>query len=138
MGLTVEEAVAQLKHRQSPKRRSAAKALRKAGEASAGPALFAALQAEVPDPRTWETQYQMVMAVGECNYKPALPWLMEFAQSLDDPLMLAVGVGDAVTRLSDDRDAAVEWALHVGNWSLLDGVLRALAMTRSVPCRAWP
>lgn len=38
---------------------------------------------------------QMVMALAECRYMPALEWLQDFASDLDDPSMLGVGVGDA-------------------------------------------
>jgi hypothetical protein len=103
---------------------------------SACPALMTALESEVRDPRTWETQYQMVMALGESGCAPALDWLVDVASSLDDPLMLAVGVGDAVVRLSilvGTTEDALRWALGLGKWSVLDGALRALAMTRTVP-----
>ena len=95
-----------------------------------------ALANEVMDDRTWETQYQMVMALAECGYTPALEWLRDFARSLDDPLMLVVGVGDAVVRLSilvGATDAAIRWALATGSASIADGAFRALAVTRTVP-----
>ena len=95
-----------------------------------------ALANEVADDRTWETQYQMVMALAECRYTPALEWLRDFGRTLDDPLMLAVGVGDAVVRLSvvaEATDAAVRWALATGSVSIADGAFRALAVTRTVP-----
>ncbi len=94
-----------------------------------------ALRAEVRHPRTWETQYQMVMALAECRFGPALDWLIAFAGPLDGPSMLAVGVADAVVRLStitDRTDEAVEWALRSGRSSIAEGALRALAMTRVV------
>jgi HEAT repeat protein len=67
--------VEQLASPQSAKRRSAAKKLRKLKAAEAGPALLAALERELQDARTWETQYQMVMALGECGHRAALPFL---------------------------------------------------------------
>lgn len=95
-----------------------------------------ALAREVKDERTWETQYQMVMALAECHYMPALEWLRQFAGTLDDPLMLAVGVGDAVVRLgtlAGESDASVRWAIATRNTSIADGAFRALAMTGAVP-----
>jgi hypothetical protein len=59
----LEILMSQLQSPHSPKRRSAAKKLRKLGDPVAGPALLEALKHELPDPRTWETQYQMIMAL---------------------------------------------------------------------------
>ena len=95
-----------------------------------------ALVHEVRDERTWETQYQMVMALAECRYMPALGWLGDFAATLADPSMLGVGVGDAVLRLgilAGDTDATVRWAMATCNTSLADGAFRALAVTGTVP-----
>jgi len=95
-----------------------------------------ALVKEVKDERTWETQYQMVMALAECRYMPALRWLRDFAATLDDPSMLGVGIGDAVVRLgtlAGEIDATVGWAIATCNTSVADGAFRALAMTGAVP-----
>lgn len=136
MALSAAEAVRQLKDRSSPKRRAAAKALRRLKDPSAGPDLLEALKTETRDPRTWETQYQMVMALAECSFVPARGWLMEFATGLDDPSMLTTGVGDAVVRLSfvsGMTDDGLAWALRSKKGSIVDGALRALAMTGAVP-----
>lgn len=92
--------VEQLAARQSPKRRAAARKLRTLKVAAAGPALLTALEREVADPRTWETQYQMVMALGECGYREALPLLEAFAQRPFEATMVYVAPGDAIVRLS--------------------------------------
>ncbi|MEV6973227.1 hypothetical protein [Kitasatospora sp. NPDC093806] len=72
MASTLDKAVEQLGHRLSPKRRSAATRLRRLADPAAGPPLLEALEREVRDSRTWETQYQMVMALGMCGHRPAL------------------------------------------------------------------
>jgi HEAT repeat protein len=59
--------IAQLQDKNSAKRRSAARLIRKRGDESAGPALLEALKIELEDSRTWETQYQMIMAIGHCR-----------------------------------------------------------------------
>ena len=76
----MNEIVIQLGDKKSIKRRSAAKKLRKLKDFDAGPSILAALESELKDIRTWETQYQMIMAIGECGYKPALPFLSELAK----------------------------------------------------------
>jgi HEAT repeat protein len=76
----LNEIVAQLGDKKSAKRRSAAKKLRKLNYVDVGSSILSALEAELKDVRTWETQYQMIMAIGECGYKPALPFLNELAK----------------------------------------------------------
>ena len=105
---TLSEDLELLKNARSPKRRSAAKRLRKLGDIAAGPELLQALRKEVDDPRTWETQYQLVMALGECRYREALQFLVEMAAKPLEATMIYVGLGDAIVRLKSQslNDAA--------------------------------
>lgn len=122
-----------LTHSLSAKRRSGAKRLRKLRCVEAGPALLAALRNEVRDPRTWETQYQMIMALAESNYKPALPFLEELSEQAFEATMVYTALGDAIVRLgrSSVEDAGpVLRLLDSGNERLTDGALRAVAMLR--------
>ena len=133
---TLAEDIDLLSHSRSPKRRAGAKRLRKRGDATAGPALLSALKREVEDPRTWETQYQLVMAIGECGYSEALPFLRELASRDLKATMIYVGLGDALVRLevrSNQDASAVLRILESGNDMLIDGALRAMAMLRMVP-----
>jgi hypothetical protein len=132
----LNEILAQLGDKKSPKRRSAAKKLRKLKDADAGPFLLTALETELKDARTWETQYQMIMAIGECGYKPALPFLIELAKQNFEATMVYVAIGDSIVRLSIDneRDATPIFMLvDTGNEMLIDGALRAMAMLKMVP-----
>ncbi|MFH9355612.1 HEAT repeat domain-containing protein [Kitasatospora sp. NPDC017646] len=132
MALTLDEAVVQLGHRLSPKRRSAASRLRRLADPAAGPSLLEALQREVRDARTWETQYQMVMALGTCGHRPALGVLRYLARAPFEATMVYVALGDAIIRLSAPEDTAdsVRWCLDTGTPMLADGALRAVAMQR--------
>ncbi len=127
----------QLSSPQSAKRRTAAWKLRKLGDPVAGPALLAALEREVLDARTWETQYQMVMAVGECGYRNALPFLKDLANRSIEATMVYVALGDTIVRLSrtGPSDALpILKILRAGRQPmLLDGAFRAMAMLRMVP-----
>ncbi|MGH7428442.1 MAG: HEAT repeat domain-containing protein [Acidimicrobiales bacterium] len=136
MPLSVEEAIDQLRHSSSGKRRAAAKRLRSLADPSAGPALLEALQVEATDPRTWEPQYQMAMALGTCGHAPAAPLLDKIAGEQAGYTMLGVGVGDALVRIewaTDSTLATVERLATPGNPGVTDGVFRALAMLRLVP-----
>ncbi|MFI9304752.1 HEAT repeat domain-containing protein [Kitasatospora aureofaciens] len=135
MALTLDEAVEQLGHRLSPKRRSAATRLRRLADPVAGPPLLDALEREVRDPRTWETQYQMVMALGMCGHRPALGLLRDLAQRPFEATMVYTALGDAIMRLSAPEATAdsLRWCLDSGTPMLADGALRAVAMQRLRP-----
>jgi HEAT repeat protein len=130
----IQELTSLLESPSSPKRRSAARKLRKLGDPLAGPALLHALKRELLDKRTWETQYQMVMALGHCGYKEAIPLLHILAYEQIEHAMVLVAVGDAYIRLvrasEDDSKPLFDiFAIRNDN-ALLDGALRAVAMLR--------
>ena len=137
MDATVRDAIDQLAALQSTRRRGAAKRLRKMRAFDAGSALLGALEKEIQDPRTWETQYQMIMALGECGYEAALPTLERLAVNTFDATMVHVALGDAIVRLSRRNDRDVSSLLRIlrqsKNSMLIDGALRAVAMLRIVP-----
>ena len=127
------QAVEALRGPTDPTRRAAAKRLRRLKDPAAGPALLDALRQEVQDPRTWETQYQMIMALGESGYEPALPALRALAQRDFEATMLYVALGDAIVRLggrSGDGAAPVLELMATSNSMLIDGAFRAVAMLR--------
>ncbi|MGY5007207.1 HEAT repeat domain-containing protein [Streptomyces sp. 900105755] len=135
MALPLEKALIQLSDRASAKRRSAAKRLGKLADETAGPALLHALQREIRDRRTWETQYEMIMAIGACGYRPAIGFLAELAQEPTDATALHLALGDSIVRLRSPQDgfaAPLEWCLGRGDPSLVDGALRAIAALRAV------
>jgi len=133
---SISEVIALLADRRSAKRRSAAKRLRKLKDSTAGPALLDALWHEVQDPRTWETQYQIIMALGESGYRPALPYLSALTRQPFEATMVYVALGDAIVRLgrTEENDASpVLSALASANDMLIDGAFRAVAMLRLCP-----
>ena len=132
----MHELIELLRDKRSPKRRSAAKKLRKLGNVEAGPALLSALEVELKDKRTWETQYQMIMAIGECNYAPALPFLNKIKTQTFEATMVYVAIGDAIVRLTSENKSDASSVLdliELDNSMLSDGALRALAMLQIVP-----
>jgi hypothetical protein len=139
MTAAVTEAIDVLKHPLSAKRRSGAKALRKLQEPAAGPALLQALRDEVTDTRTWETQYQMIMALGACRYVPAVPFLQELAGRGFEATMVYVAIGDALVRLAATEDSMWKTLMDLvrtGNEGLAYGACQAMAVLRLVPPRA--
>jgi hypothetical protein len=133
MPLDLAEAIEQLGDKRSARRCSAAKRLRTLADPAAGDALLDALRREVQDPRTWETQYQIIMALGACDHRPALLFLRDLALRRFEATMVYVAIGDAIVRLGREHpnDATpVDWCLATANAMLADGALRAVAMLR--------
>ncbi len=131
----LEDNIALLSDSSSGKRRAAAKRLRKAGDPAAGAALFAALQKEVQDTRTWETQYQMIMGIAECGYVEALPFLKERIRK-NPATILDAAIGNAVVRLTHQgkEDAApVLEIMAGGDEMMINGAFQAMGMLRLVP-----
>ena len=129
--------IEQLQHKSSPKRRAAAKKIRKLTANEAGPALLAALKNELKDSRTWETQYQMIMALGEAKHTESLDFLIQLANHNFEATMVYVAIGDAITRLDLAQHNNIECSMNIfkntSNSMLADGVLRSIAMLQLIP-----
>lgn len=127
------DAVALLTNKRSPKRRTGARRLRKLADPAACPDLLTSLRSEVRDPRTWETQYQMVMALGTCGCVGTLDYLWDLACRSFEATMVYVALGDAIVRLGrahENDPAPLKALLATGNDMLIDGGFRAVAMLR--------
>jgi len=130
--------IEQLQHKSSPKRRAAAKKLRKLKANEAGPALLTALKKEVQDKRTWETQYQMIMALGESGYIDSLDFLIQLSKQEFDAPMVYLATGDAITRLVYFEKKSIHTMIEIiedekNNPLFVDGILRAIAMLKLIP-----
>lgn len=133
----IQQLIEQLSNKASAKRRSAAKKLRKLKAKEAGPALLTALKSELKDKRTWETQYQMIMALGESGHTESLDFLLQLAEQEFEATMVYVAIGDAITRLGLSRHGNINHSIKIflstNNTMLTDGILRAIAMLRLTP-----
>jgi len=133
MALMVEEAVDLLRHRTSTKRRQGAKRLRALADPACAGAVRLALEREVQDPRTWETQYQMIMALGVTGTRDDVPLLRRLVGEKRDTSMVNTALGDAIVRLDRDHEEDVTpvlWCWDQSVDGLADGALRAVAMLR--------
>jgi hypothetical protein len=123
--------IEQLAHPRSSRRRSAAKKLRQSCDTRAGRPLLSALAKELQDPRTWETQYQIIMALAECGYKKSLSYLRKLASLASLEPMIYIALGDAIVRLarrSDNDPSPIMKLLDTENEWLIEGGFRATAM----------
>ena len=105
----------QLSSPQARQRAAAAKRLRRLANSAAGPGLLAALHREIPDQeppaRTWEVQYQLVMALAECATEEALPFVQDLALRAFEATMVYVALGDAVVE-ADRRCGTTVVVVH--------------------------
>lgn len=128
----MEDALQLLAMPSAPKRRQAAKRLRKNPDPAAGPLLLRALEEELPFQQRWETQYHLIMALGQCHTRAAVPLLQGLAEK-PLPHMVLLAVGDALFRLlSDTRDPGevLLSLLDSGKAAVAEGALRGAALLR--------
>ena len=102
-------------------------------DARAAPAVRTALAQEVRDPRTWETQYQMIMALGATGDEADVQVLKALALDEREATMVNMALGDALVRLGGWQSGTrttLDWCLDQSVDLLDDGALRAVAMLR--------
>ena len=135
MDSATEALVAQLTDSKSAKRRSAARQLRRIGDPDAGAAVLSALERELKDVRTWETQYQMIMALGHCLHFEAIGFLERLSHE-GRVESVQSAIGNALFRLSRAAEgdlSKVEQLIERGDPELISGALEAVAMERIIP-----
>jgi hypothetical protein len=123
----------------SKNRESAAKRLRKIANPKAGRSLLAAFRKEVMDSRTSSAQYAMALALGFCKYRPALPFLWEFARTDLEHTTIYYGLGDAIVRIqrrSANDAAPIFEIIGTKRYELVYGAFQAMAMLQMVPSTA--
>lgn len=128
--------IEQLSDKASAKRRSAAKKLRKLKTKEVGPALLKALTNELKDKRTWETQYQMIMALGESGYIESHKFLLQLAEQEFEATMVLTAMGDAITtleRLYDPDFPSLPSWIDTDKKPLIGGAIRSLAINKLIP-----
>lgn len=137
MPLNTDEALRLLGHRHSPQRRRGAKRLRALADRDTASHIRTALQLERKDERTWETQYQLIMALGATGDRSDINLLRDIVATPLDATIIYCAVGDAIVRLgrkSNDDSGPLLWCLAQPERELLDeGALRATAQLRLVP-----
>ncbi len=137
--LTAEELAqiaTDLQSSKSEKRKSAAKKISKNRLAGLGEPLFAAYLKERQDKRTWETQCEMIKALGLIDYKKALECLFERVKQNVPHDTITTYAALAYVRLKrkslDDGEPVLE-LLKFGRLSVISGALMVLAMDKMMP-----
>jgi HEAT repeat protein len=122
-----------LQAEKSVTRRAAARRIRRLKDPSLGPAVIDALRRELANPDAWETQYHLIMALGEAGYEHALSYLRDIVRRQYEATMIYAALGDAIVRLgrrSENDPTPVREMMATSNGMLIDGAFRAVAMLR--------
>lgn len=134
--MTIVEIKANLFSVKSGDRRKAAKEICKQKLEILGENLFLAYVKEKKDSRTWETQVEMILALGIVNYKAVLPNIEYIVKSNNPHSMVTFAAAQTYVRLNrnsiNDAKPIID-LLKFGGLSLVDGALNPLAYDRMSP-----
>ncbi len=134
--MTTEELKTRLTSTRSPERRSAAKAIGRSLVCDLGPDLAAAYQREALDKRTWETQVEMILALGRIGYTLALPSMEAIVRNNEPYSMITNAAAQSYVRLkrasNNDARPVIE-LLKFGRLSVVTGAPMPLAQDRMIP-----
>ena len=133
---TVEEVIGKLNSTKSAERRRAAKEIGKHNLRSLGPELFESFLKEQADSRTWETQVEMMIALGVVELKSALPEIERIVQANSPNGMIAYAAAQTLVRIKrsslQDANPVIE-LLKQSRLALASGALCPLAYDRMMP-----
>jgi len=133
-----EELHERLRSKKSVERRSAAKLIGKEKITSLSAALFEAYTKEKNDKRTWETQVEMIKAIGQLTYKPAIRDMeaIVMQNAPQDMITLAAAKTYVQLKRSSLHDAKpVRSLLALNGLSVSTGALMAMSSDRMIPDR---
>ncbi|NDV66665.1 hypothetical protein [Bacteroides sp. 224] len=132
----ISQIATDLQNSQSTKRKSAAKKVGKNQLTALGDSLYEAYIKERGDKRTWETQTEMILALGRIGYTKALPDLELIIDRNEPHDMITIAAARSYVRLkrSDLTDAKpVIDLLKNGKLSVLNGATDILAFDEMKP-----
>ena len=134
--MTVDEVKEKLLSKKSSDRLSATKRILKENILELADQLFAAYTKEKRDKRTWETQSEMVKALGVLNYKPAISDIEVIVRQNIPHDMITMNATTAFVQIKRkniyDAQPVLE-LLNFGSISVISGALYALAIDKMLP-----
>jgi hypothetical protein len=134
--MTIEEVKSKLQSTKSPERRRAAKEIRKARLFELANALYQKYLEEKKDKRTWETQVEMIKAIGILDYKHGLNQVEAIVYANKPHDMITITAATTFVQLKrksiNDGQPVLE-LLNFGSVSVIHGALLALAIDKMMP-----
>lgn len=119
-----------------PSIRKAVKEIAKQRLESFGAVLQVKLIEMLPNDKSWETQVEIIRALGVTNYKPALRTLAEICQKNKETDMVTYVAGTAYVRLKKDHEhdaGPVFDLINLHGYAVLCGAGDALGYDKMVP-----
>lgn len=136
--MKIEEIIEKLNSTKTKERRRAAKAIGKKGLSEFGNDIYQAYLKEKKDKRTWETQTEMIKAMGLIGFKKALPDIESITKENKPHDMITIASATSYIQLKKKsiNDAApILELLEFGSISVITGALRALAIEELMPSK---
>jgi len=134
--MTNEELKAKLESKKSADRKRAAKEIGKLKLSYFGDDLYTAYLKETKDKRTWETQVEMILALGLIDYKNALKEIDAIIRVNNPHDMITYAAAQSYVRLTrksiNDASPVIE-LLQFGGLSTVSGCLNPLGYDRMLP-----
>jgi hypothetical protein len=134
--MTTEEIRTKLHSTKSADRRRAAKETSSLKLTDLGEDLFQAYLKETKDKRTWETQVEMILALGLLDYKNSLPKIEQIVRINVPNDMITYAAAQSYVRLKrqslTDASPTLE-LLQFGGLSTVDGCLNPLGYDKMQP-----
>jgi hypothetical protein len=134
--MTIEQIKISISSTKSGDRRKAAKEIGKQKLTVLADILLAAYLEEIKNPKTWETQVEMILALGIINHKAALPYIEKIVRLNNPHSMITYSAAQSYVRLKrnsiNDASPVIE-LLKFGGLSLDDGALNPLAYDKMIP-----
>lgn len=134
--MTIDEIKSKLQSTKSADRRRAAVEIGKTKLTDLADDLYRAYLVEATDTRTWETQVQMILALGLLDYKIALKEIEQIVRTNKPNDMITYAAAQSYVRLKrqslTDASPALE-LLQFGGLSTVDGCLNPLGYDKMQP-----
>jgi hypothetical protein len=134
--MTTEEIKVKLHSKKSADRKRAAKEIGKLNLTDLAEDLYKAYLTETTDKRTWETQVEMILALGLINYKNALTEIEQIVKANKPHDMITYAAAQSYVRLKrkslNDVSPVLE-LLQFGGLSIVDGCLNPLGYDKMQP-----
>jgi hypothetical protein len=134
--MTTEEKKTKLHSTKSADRKRAAKEIGKLNLTDLGDDLYQAYLKETKDKRTWETQVEMILALGQLDYKNALSEMDTIIKANNPHDMITYAAAQTYVRLKrkslSDASPVLE-LLQFGGLSTVSGCLNPLGYDKMQP-----
>lgn len=134
--MTLDEIKTKLFSKKSGDRKRAAKEIGKQNLTLSADDLYNAYLKEIADKRTWETQVEMILALGLLDYKKALPQIEQIVRANISHDMITYAAAQTYVRLKRNslHDATpVLELLKFGGLSVVSGCLNPLGYDKMLP-----